>query len=264
MKKILLLVIAVASLAVFGCTKDDSPTNPGGGTAAAPTNVAIDATMDGMGLVITWYAVTNADSYQIEYPGTKGYAVVTGTSYTHNNPTELGSYRVRTFVDNDTSTWSSSVTTNPVEQSGFHIGEWTHSSYLSCFYWDNSGNGYLMSSQATGNPPYNASLIDIFLYDNNTSNNLYFVGGQTSPSTGTKTTYLASDVNGTYTHFAPPTGLNPPAWAAITQIPLNTTNYFWVELSNGHYVRILVTSLNTKDLYFRYWWQPVQGFRGAF
>ncbi|KQC13378.1 MAG: hypothetical protein APR63_00615 [Desulfuromonas sp. SDB] len=262
MRKLLLVLPLIAFMLVFGCTKDDSnPTGPGGGGPAAPTNVTIQTTNDGLGIIITWTAVANADSYMVQTPDADVTVAGNQTTYTDNAPANMGIYRVRAYDDNTAGDWSSSHSTTPEYGYGIQIGEWTHSTTWACYYWDANGNGHLMSSQIASG--YDPALVDIFLYDNNT-NNFYFYGGQTAPTNpGYKNTYLAEDIGGTYITYAPPEGNN--YWKTGTQNPLNTTTYYWVELENGHYVRLSVTSLavgpQNKDVIFSWWWQPVQGFR---
>ncbi|MBN1150840.1 hypothetical protein JXA84_06440 [candidate division WOR-3 bacterium] len=247
MKRIILISVFAAALIVFGCTKDDNPTNPGGGTASAPTTVTITATSDGYGVVISWTAVASADSYQVEYPGSKGYAVVTGLSYTHNDPTELGAYRVRTFVDNDTSGWSSSVSTAPYTGSG-QLGEWSYSSLASCYYWTTTGTGTSISRL----DPNAATLTDIFCYYDN--NELNIVRANQAPLNGTRQVSIAYSTDPSYVAKAPSTGY-------ANYQPLSVNGYFWVHNGDSRYVRVRVTILDTYDFDFSWVYQPVSGFR---
>ncbi|MGC9365724.1 MAG: hypothetical protein ACP5FK_01615 [bacterium] len=250
MKKLVIVMPLIIILAIFGCTKDDSnPTGPGGGGPAAPTNVTIQATNDGLGIIITWTAVANADSYMVQTPDVDVIVAGNQTSYTDNAPGTMGTYRVRAYDDNTAGDWSSSYSTSPVSGSGT-IYEWDASGH-SCFYWDVDGNGYTISRLETAA----ISLTDIFLYDNNTSD-LYIFCSQEQPLGGTKTTYLYYDGSTTspYAHTTP--WYN--GWIAGVN---NMGGYYWVELSSGRYVRLKLTTVSATSVSFSFLYQTVQGFR---
>lgn len=250
MKKILLLVLAVAALMVFGCTKDDSPTNPGGG-AVTPINVTLTATADGYGVIFGWSVVTNADSYEVEFPGTKGTVFVTTTSYTHNDPTELGSYRVRTMYQGATSNWSSTKSTAVYTGSG-QIGDWTNSSIPSCYYWTTTGTGTSISRL----DPNAATLSDIYCH-HDSNNDLQVVSAQTAPLNGVRQSSIAYTTDPGYSYRALPSGGG--YYLAYQEASMN--GYFWVNNGDGRYVRLKITALNQWDYTFSWRYQPVQGFR---
>lgn len=245
MKKFLLLVLSVSALIVFGCTKDDSPTNPGGG-AVTPTNVTLTATVDGYGVIFGWTAVTNADSYEVEYPGNKGTAFVTGTSYTHNDPTTLGTYRVRTYYGSDVSTWSSTKST-AVYTGSDSLGEWTNSSYKSCYYWTTTGSGVSISCQDPNAP----NVADIFCYIH-TKGDMDILIASEGPLHGIRQTAIAYDATGTL-DAAPTSGTN--------KHQLYISGNYWVRTGDGRYVKLDVTEIHTWHFMFTWRYQPVQGFR---
>lgn len=248
MKKLIFVIPLIVVFAFFGCTKDDSnPSGPGGGGPAAPTNVTIQATTDGLGIVITWNAVAGVDSYEVETPD-QNVIVDTGTTtYTHSAPNNVGTYRVRAYDNNTAGTWSSSLSSSPVSGSG-QIGEWSASTIHSCYYWDSNGNGYTIS-RLDANAP---TLSDIFLYDN-PHPNLHIMGAQNTPLSGNHTTMVAYDAS-TVSPYAPSGGY-------YNGLQCNVTGYFWLELANGHYVRLKITVLAGEDVTFSWLYQLVQGFR---
>jgi len=58
------------------------------------TGLVAQATTDGLGIRLTWDAVTNAESYSVYFNGVLMLDEITVTEYTHADPGETGSYTV--------------------------------------------------------------------------------------------------------------------------------------------------------------------------
>lgn len=254
MKKLFFVIPLIVVLAFFGCTKDSNPSNPGGGGPAAPTNVSIQAITGGLGIDVIWTAVAGVDSYEVDLPGSNNAIVIDTTSgtktYSHNSPTEMGTYRVRAFDNNTAGSWSTSYSTSPVQGSGT-IYEWDASGH-SCYYWISTGEGFTISRLDASATTY----CDIYAYDN-TSSDLWIFCSQEPPFSGLKSTAIYYDASSVspYAHTT-------PWFDKVTVFSSYVNNgYIWIELENGHYVRLRITSITSTSISFSYNFQTVQAFR---
>lgn len=258
MKKQLIIISLFIFILFVGCTKDDSnPTSPGGGGVSAPINVTLVST-GGTSLTFSWTEVTNADSYRVSTPNYDTIILAKTISHTHNNITTLGYYKVLAYDGNDSSAWSESKCSSPIQYTNIKIGSQNSTTLASCYRWYTDGHGDTIFVGSFTNPNQNAKdNSDIFLYYDNSILNI--VSATNPPLNGSRQTHISYRSQGNLQSepWAPSSGYNNFEQA-------HSSGVYWLENTDGRYIKVNVTTVNTiYDITFSYLYQPIQGFRGA-
>ncbi len=231
----------------------------------APSNLQIEvAGNDSLSIKLTWDAspTSDIDGYVIRLNDVS-IDNVTNTEYTHNNPTELGTYRVRAYRNDDES--------NPIEASTELIiaanqgPVWWFDAPIdtgySAYGWDENGAGNTYS-MVVGNK----DLIDFYMdtvsvakgTDKIISTDAWW---DDANETRFHTTALTGETGFTNTKIAPEFGIG--AYLNYAEITATGSIYI-LYLENGYYLKMLVTSRKVNghhNFIFKYGFQPVAGFR---
>lgn len=260
MKKLIPIICIPFVILIIGCELEPEE------ALQAPSNLQIEvAGTDNLSIKLTWDAspTTDIDGYVIRLNDV-ALDRVTGTQFTHSNPTELGVYRVRAYRgDNESDAIQVSTELVIRENQGpiwwFDAPSDTgHSAYG----WDENGIGDTYSFLGA-----NKAYIDFYMdsvsvgkgTDKIISPDSY-PGWSDAHETRFHTTGNTGEAGFTNTKIAPAFGVGQYYnYAELTE----TGRVYILYLENGHYTKLLVTSRKIEghhNFTFKYGFQPVAGF----
>ncbi|OYD14275.1 hypothetical protein CH333_08430 [candidate division WOR-3 bacterium JGI_Cruoil_03_44_89] len=261
MKRLMAIAVIPLILLIFGC--DEEPEE----VLQAPTNLQIEVTGgDNLSIKLTWNAspTTNIDGYVVRLNDVT-LDRVTGTQFTHNNPTSLGVYRVRAYRGDDESD-AIQVSTELIVRENQGPVWWFDApsdTGYSAYGWnaDGIGNTYSMVGANKDSIDFYMDSVGVGKGTDKIISPDSYPGWGDAHETRFNTTGNTGVDGFTNTKIAPEFGVGAYSnYAEITE----TGKVYILYLESGHYVKLLVTGRKVSgnhNFTFKYGFQPIAGFR---
>jgi len=261
MKRLIPIIGIPLVLLIFGCEEELKE------ALQSPSNLQIEVTgTDNLSIKLTWDAspTTDIDGYVIKLNDVV-LDRVTGTQFTHTNPTELGVYRVGAYRGDEESDAIQASTELVIRENQGPIWWFDAPSDTGCsaYGWDEDGIGstYSFVGANKDSIDFYMDSVDVGKGTDKIISPDSYPGWSDAHETQFHTTGYTGAVGFTNTKIAPEFGIGQYYnYAEITE----TGRVYILYLENGHYVKLLVTGRKIEghhNFSFKYGFQPVAGFR---
>lgn len=216
-----------------------------GNTPATPSNVSIRSDTEGDGIVISWDAMTNIDSFTLVMPDSSVLALnANDTTYADDTPLQTGDYSLYAVHGTEPS-FPATVSSSPVS-SASDVTVYTQDG-PGGFGWDtDSGEGeaYFLDGG-------NTSVVDFYLAEDTLM--MYLRSGDLPPYNGNKSTDILN-MGGASFFLAPSAGyFNEEAVVA--------SDYYAMRVEGDYYAKVCVVSSDSLSVTFGWWFQIIPSLR---
>ncbi len=269
MRRVFLLFTLVAIVAFWGCQQQETALE----IPMPPTGLELNATSDGLGVILSWDASSDSVEGYIVYfkpTGQTEFSVidtVQGTSYTHDPQGLTGTYYVTAFNKSGESDPSGQMTTIPIATGDVVVYEFDNPEGPAGYGWDRdagTGAAFPMSDTAS------IKAVDLYVTDDASGQNgpFFFFSPNLAPSDGGAGDWLPQgNWHQSYFKEISPDEANGTLPLAennyIDGIQIAGNSYYAVNTYDNHYAVVLIDGDVSPNgtVHIKSWFQMVPGLR---
>ncbi len=216
-----------------------------GDTPLTPTNITIEADTEGDGVVMSWDAMSNIDSFALVMPDSVVVGVnANDTMYADDTPSQTGTYTLYAVFGTTVSS-PATVSSSPFAS----ISDVT-------LYTIDGPGGYGWDTVSGEGAAYfldggQMSVVDFYLAEDTLM--LYLRSCDQPPYNGNKSTDM-QDMGMTSFFIAPLAGYS-------SEEPVVAGDYYAMRVEGDYYAKVFVVSSDSTTMTFGYWFQTMQSLR---